>query len=183
MHDAAVALRESSHGRAYLPLGIVASVPRAGRLAVGELDADLPGLPSGGAPAGVGSNFAVLVTVNTGGENLAANSVEARFDAAILDVDVTRPGTLMGVTGSSTSYAGPTLTNPGIPGALSFNHFHLGPPVSGVFDLAELHFLVTAAGASSFETCIDVLGNDMATAIGAAGPRLAPAASGNLVFP
>jgi len=152
-------------------------------LAVGEIDADLPGLPSGPPAPAAGGALALILHVSTGSAALAAHSVSVDYDDSILQIDSGAAGSVQGVSGSTTSYGGPTAVNDTVAGSISFNHFYLGTPVSGVLDFSTVHLTINSAGLASITSIVNSLGDSTASSIGAPGPRVGPAASGLVVFP
>jgi len=112
---------------------------------VGDLDANIPGLPSGPALPGVGATFGFTIMVSTGTEGIGAYALGINFDETIIDhnsaVDIASIGGC-----SQANLGGPFAVNNTQLNAVRWNDVEAFGTHAGYFDISTVNFIQIAAG-------------------------------------
>ncbi|MCP3979507.1 MAG: hypothetical protein GY716_09285 [bacterium] len=117
-------------------------------LPFGDLDANLPGLPSGPPQPRAGENFGVTWIVNTGTAGLGALSARTEYMESVIDED--QGVDTRSVGGSpATSIGLPFAVNASVPGQTRWNDVDAFASASGIFPLFSQTYTATAAGTTT----------------------------------
>lgn len=149
--------------------GGVDTTTRAAHLPVGDIDANLPGLPSGPPLPAVGGRVGITFVVNAGSSGIGAYSARTEYDEAFLAEDQSA-GTLS-IEGSSRSPLGsPFAVNASTPGQTRWNDVDAFATATGIIDISTQVFTVVASGTTYFRRVNEELADGSACNIWVTNP-------------
>jgi hypothetical protein len=144
----------------------VDTATRATWLPVGDLDANVPGLPSGPPIPGIGGTFGYTILVSTGTSGIGAYACQINFDETVIAMN--RATDTSGVGGCSQ----PSLSLPFAVGGGGerWNDVDAFATHAGYFDLSTVNFDVLAAGTSHIVVWNEELADGWACTIWVSNP-------------
>jgi hypothetical protein len=113
----------------------------------GDLDANLPTLPSGPPMPGVGGNFGITIFVSTGAAGVGAYAFQANYDETIINEDAGVDTSGVGGSSVGGALSFPIAVNPSPVDGIRWNGFDAFAGNSGYFDFNTIAMTQVASGA------------------------------------